>query len=98
MLDQDEIGAMEVEALYMAGLRANREGKTRLALRTFRTAMDIAPLDVRILLSAANMHLKLGEVDAGAALTYSLLAAASAQSSLRVAARLSRPVDEVLRR
>ncbi|KAL1514855.1 hypothetical protein AB1Y20_003940 [Prymnesium parvum] len=56
---------MELDA---RGLAANRAGDAREALRCFARAHALAPRHSKFLLSAANMHLKLGAASAAAAL------------------------------
>ena len=50
--------------LSSRGVVANRDGLTREALALFSRAHQLMPLEPRYLLSAANMHLKLGEAAA----------------------------------
>jgi Flp pilus assembly protein TadD len=53
----------DAASLNKAGLDANKAGNSKAALRYFLAATRLAPTDSRYLLSAANMHLKLGEVN-----------------------------------
>ena len=51
----------EADVVYADGLAANKAGDVRGALVAFHSAFELAPLKPVYLLSAANMHLKLGE-------------------------------------
>lgn len=54
-------GSDRAEELNGRGLEANRDGDTSTALGLFLEAHVRAPADARFILSAANMHLKLGQ-------------------------------------
>jgi hypothetical protein len=61
------------QALNARGLEANREGHSSTALRNFLAASVLLPSDPRFVLSAANMHLKIGDVSGGVALCERLI-------------------------
>lgn len=52
---------MEAAQAYADGLAANASGRPRVALRCFMSALDICPDRPAWVISAANMHGKLGE-------------------------------------
>ena len=54
-------GSDRAEELNGRGLEANRHGETSAALGLLLQAHTAAPADARFILSAANMHLKLGQ-------------------------------------
>ena len=56
-----------VDALYERGMQANKDGDTDKALQHFLQALDLSPLDPKVLLSAGNMQLKLGQLRAARA-------------------------------
>ena len=58
----------DAEELNAKGLESNKRGETRGALGFFLEAHQMCPEDARFVLSAANMHLKLGEAEAARSL------------------------------
>ena len=64
----DSAASLHAEELNALGLEANKRGDARGALALFVEAHALLPTDARFLLSAANMHLKLGEASAACAL------------------------------
>ena len=54
---------VDADLVNRVGLEANKLGDSAMALRFFLAASRLAPSDPRFLLSAGNMHLKLGEAD-----------------------------------
>ena len=80
-----EQAAEDANLINSQGLQFNARGDSRAALNCFLKAGALQPLENRYLLSAANMHVKLGEGDAAVAIYEWLLTLPMKEKEIQVA-------------